>query len=437
MTAQRERLIVFTRYPEPGRTKTRLIPALGPDGAADLQRRMTRHVLHQADGLAAETEIWYEGGGDARMRECFGADRAYRQQSPGDIGERMLAAFTDAFNSGASRVVLIGTDCPGISPALLRQALDALQRNDLVLGPAADGGYYLIGLKRPIPELFDGLPWSTGAVLEATLRICRDLGLKVELLDELRDVDRPEDLPDCERCLRATEPAISVVIPALNEAESIGRTLEQLGSGLDVVVSDGGSTDGTVEIARSHGVQVVTGPAGRGAQLNAGAAVATGEILLFLHADTILPGRWRDAVVETLDCDGVSAGAFAFHTDWDTPLMRLAEGYINWRSRTLQMPYGDQALFLRRTQFEAAGGFPDIPIMEDYELVRRLRKLGRIAIVPDPVTTSARRWQRHGVIRVTLRNKLNILACRLGVSPQRIARWYRGRGRLHHRRDSG
>jgi len=195
----RETLIVFTRLPEAGRTKTRLIPALGAQGAAELQRRLTDDTLARAQTLAGKRsstiEIWFEGGDEASLAACFGATFVYRRQVGQDLGERMLRAFEGTLSAADDRAILIGTDCPGLSPELMGAALDALSRCDMVLGPARDGGYCLIGLRRPIVALFHGIAWGTSTVTAQTLNVAQDLALVVEKLPLLDDVDRPEDLP--------------------------------------------------------------------------------------------------------------------------------------------------------------------------------------------------------------------------------------------------
>ncbi len=224
---------------------------------------------------------------------------------------------------------------------------------------------------------------------------------------------------------------LSVIIPTLNEETTIAHTLECVrgGSAWEVVVVDGQSTDRTREIARAQGATVVESLPGRGRQLTLGASIATGDTLLFLHADTSLPSGFDDYIFRTLDQPGVCAGAFRLLIDAEGRPFRVIEKMVNFRSRFRQMPYGDQAIFVSTDAFREAGGFPDLPIMEDYVLIRRLRRLGRIEIAPATVVTSARRWIKHGVWRTTLRNQICIIAYRLGVPLARIARW---RGRSKH-----
>ena len=220
---------------------------------------------------------------------------------------------------------------------------------------------------------------------------------------------------------------ISVIIPTLNEAHLIRTALESTGNaaGVENIVVDGGSVDGTVDIARACCARIVDSPPGRACQMNRGADAASGELLVFLHADSRLPDGFDQHVRTLIDHSGVVAGAFQLGIDSPSFSLRMVERAANWRSRHLQLPYGDQAIFLEKKRFLLMGGFPNLPIMEDFEFVRRLRSQGQIVIAPLPVTTSARRWQRLGPFRTTFINQMVILAFYAGVNPSRLALWYR------------
>lgn len=224
---------------------------------------------------------------------------------------------------------------------------------------------------------------------------------------------------------------LSIIIPTLNEGHTLGRTLDRLplGPALEVIVADGGSTDDTCDIALARGVRVVVACGGRGVQLNQGAALARGEILLFLHADTQLPPQAEALVRSALAQPGVVAGAFDLAIDGPGWGLRWVEWGVKWRSRWLHLPYGDQAIFLSAERFRQIGGFAPLPIMEDFDLVQRLNRQGRLAIVPVPVVTSSRRWQRLGVWRTTLANQGMVLGYLLGRDGQQLADWYRRLGR--------
>lgn len=442
-SAIRNRVIIFTRYPEPGKTKTRLIPALGPEGAADLHRRMGEHTMTWArrlkDTSGVSLEVRYAEGDERQIRKWLGLDIPCFHQGDGDLGVRMGRAFQEGFQAGMNRIIIVGTDCPGLTDDLVRGAFKGLNHDDLVLGPAKDGGYYLIGLGRPIADLFLEIPWGTPEVLKKTLRIAEALQLRVSLLEPLDDVDRPEDLPVWEKFLTPSypleegtgggnPPLISVIIPTLNEEENIAGCLGNTQEALNVerIVVDGGSGDRTVEIARSCGAKVLTSPTGRARQMNAGAGVASGDLFLFLHADTLLPERFDGWVREVLAQPGVAAGAFEFRLDATSRGLRIIEQVANWRSRRLQLPYGDQAIFIRSVLFREIGGFADLPIMEDFEFIRRLKRKGRILTLPWPAITSARRWRKRGLWKTTLINELVLVAYYLGISPSRIHHFARG-----------
>ena len=236
-----------------------------------------------------------------------------------------------------------------------------------------------------------------------------------------------------------TAPKISIIIPVLNEAGTIQEILTRLQEAKDVevIVVDGGSRDETLMIALaiskrlalSLPIKVISTATGRANQMNAGAAVASGDILLFLHADTHLPARFDTLLLRALQNVGTIAGAFELRIDAQLRGLRLIEKMVKLRSRFLAMPYGDQAIFLKASTFDEMGGFPHLPIMEDFELMLSLRRQGKIAIVSAPVVTSGRRWQKLGVVKTTLINQVIIAGYFLGVPPTKLVRWYRQGGR--------
>ena len=193
-------LLVFTRYPELGKAKTRLIPALGVQGATELHRQLAEWAIAQGRQLQdrhrgkIQLVVYFTGSTLQAMKTWLGADLVYRSQAQGELGERLYRAIDQGFREGIEHIVVIGTDCPHLTSELLTQAFHALVSHDIVLGPAADGGYYLIGLSRPIAQLFQGIDWGTSNVLAQTLNIANSLALSYSLLPILADIDRPEDL---------------------------------------------------------------------------------------------------------------------------------------------------------------------------------------------------------------------------------------------------
>jgi hypothetical protein len=220
---------------------------------------------------------------------------------------------------------------------------------------------------------------------------------------------------------------LSVIIPTLDAGQALPACLAALFEGLhagiirEVIVTDGGSRDATRRIAEAAGAVIVTGPASRGGQLRRGAAAAGGAWLLILHADTVLPEGWAGAVAARMETGG--AAAFRLGFDAGGMAARLVAGWANLRTVAFGLPYGDQALLVSRRDYEAAGGYRDIPLMEDVALARALG--GRIALLPLAVTTSAARYRRDGWLRRGGRNLWLLARYLAGADPERLAARYR------------
>jgi rSAM/selenodomain-associated transferase 2/rSAM/selenodomain-associated transferase 1 len=423
-----DRLIIFCRYPVPGKTKTRLIQTLGPFRAADLHRKLAEATFEMVKNFASEypvdVESSFEGGSKTQIRRWLGPLPKVSFQKPGDLGQRMHNAFQGAFRMGCKKVVLIGTDVPEASEEHLSQAFEALDNYEMVLGPTYDGGYWLIGLTGPF-EVFDNIRWGSDTVLDETMSLARRVGLSSTLLDPLNDIDTVNDLIRMLPGEAHPGPYISVVIPVINEEENIGKTIAHAhDENSEIILVDGGSSDNTMAIAAESGARVISGHRGRSFQQNAGAEVSQGKVLLFLHADTLLPDDYAADIFEALMDHDVAAGAFRFATDLEVPIMRMIEFAVNMRSKYLHLPYGDQGIFTRKETFHSVGGFPDVSLAEDLFLVRSMSRFGKICIVPSTVMTSGRRWKKLGIFRTTLINIIILAGCLAGVKPERLAWLY-------------
>jgi rSAM/selenodomain-associated transferase 2 len=228
-----------------------------------------------------------------------------------------------------------------------------------------------------------------------------------------------------------TGPRVSIVVPALDEADNLARLLPDLARrwpAAEVIVVDGGSADDSLAVVRRHaGARGLVAPRGRARQMNAGARAAGGDVLLFLHADTRLPDGALEAIGAALADPAVAGGRFDVSLDSARPILRVTAALMSLRSRLSGIATGDQAIFVRRPVFEALGGFPDIPLMEDVAFSRGLKRRGRLACLRLRVTTSARKWQREGALRTVLLMWALRLLYVLGVAPARLHRWYYGR----------
>ncbi len=431
----------MTRYPAPGQAKTRLATTLGEQGAAQAASDIALHCIHRLHAVslsgAVELEVRYTGGSASQMRSWVRQRITTNAQSGGDLGTRLDQAMREALKGGAPAALAVGSDAPTLGGTQIRAALSALESNGVVLGPAADGGYYLVGVRADaadaaLPALFDtGIPWGTDTVFSETVTSLASVGLAASILETLSDIDRPEDIAIWQQ-IRAEEqrvrlsPEISVVIPALNECERIAGAIESArAAGIgEVVVADGGSSDNTVGLARDAGATVTQAPRGRSRQLNAGAAHTTGDVLVFLHADCRLPRDAATQIREVLNDPSVTMGAFRFEAGDPARFVdRMITALGRLRHRVFALPYGDQALFVRRTDFEDLGGFPDIPVMEDYAFAVRCKRLGSLGTTSSCVCSSTRAWRDHGVVRGTLVNMAVIAGYRLRLSPHGLAAW--------------
>ena len=218
-------------------------------------------------------------------------------------------------------------------------------------------------------------------------------------------------------------PGVSVVIPALNEESSLAAAIQSVADADEIVVVDGGSSDGTVERAKSLGARVVMASAGRGAQMAEGAALTVGEWIVFLHADTRL-GAGACAFIRSLGED-IVGGAFSLRFASPRPVFRVLEGAVSLRTRWLKLPYGDQAIFSRRASYHAAGGMPPLPIMEDVAFVRAMGRVGRLAFPKLEAETSVRRFERKGPLLTATTNLLLLTRYFAGADIDELARAYR------------
>ena len=430
-------VLVMAKAPVPGQVKTRLEPLLGAEGCAALQRELTGAAVAFARCVAPEaTYLAVAGDLDEVPREV-----TVLAQRGADLGERLRNATAEVFAAHGGPLIVVGTDCPQLGAEHAAAALDQLARgHDAAIVPARDGGYCLIALKRPAPELFGLAPqdWGGPHVLEMTLAAARAHGVEVGLLARESDLDTPEDaraartdgrVPDPVRAALVTDPLVSVVVPVLDEESTLPRLLDRLAGlpgRIEVVVVDGGSRDRTLDIARSHPSlpTVCTTSTGRARQMNCGAAEASGDVLLFLHADTALPEDAYAAIVAALRDPHVAGGNFALRFDGGDRFSRVLGAWYRTQRRA-GIYYGDSAVFVRREVFDHLGGYRPLPIMEDYDFVRRLERRGRTVCLTGPAVTSARRWRALGVPRTVFSWVVIRWLFVAGVPPARLARLYR------------
>ena len=229
----------------------------------------------------------------------------------------------------------------------------------------------------------------------------------------------------------SNEYRFSIIIPVLNEQDRINSLIEHVLSqgyegACEIIVVDGDPQGGTIKFIQDENVTSITSKKGRASQMNAGAELAHGEVLIFLHADTKLPPNALEKISQVLENEEYVGGAFDLGIDSDSLLLKYIAARARFRSRLNRIPYGDQAIFIRKSYFDKIGRFKEIPLMEDVELMRRIKKRGdKIFILRDRTKASARRWEKEGIFCTTLRNQLLVSLYYLGVSPDKLAKYYR------------
>lgn len=220
---------------------------------------------------------------------------------------------------------------------------------------------------------------------------------------------------------------ISIIIPTLNEEQVLGKTLASLKNqhNLEIIVVDGGSCDSTLDLAQKADCRIFSNPMGRSRQMNRGAAEAKGEVLLFLHADTLIPDNFPELILDAVRQPAFIAGAFSLAIDSPRKSLSIIAWFANLRSRLLHLPYGDQAFFITSSMFKVLGGFPEQEIMEDFLFMQKIKKKGKVVILSECALTSARRWQKMGITQTTLINQLIVCGHFIGIPSAVLAGWYR------------
>jgi hypothetical protein len=345
----------------------------------------------------------------------------------------MANALRAAFATGANKAVLIGTDLSDIEATDIEGAFRNIGEKTAVLGPAADGGFYLIGTDRPIDAPLHFSTWGTGEVFSRTARELEATGFRIHLATERHDVDCKRDLDRVARDFLFAS-SISIIIPTLTEAQKLSPLLLYLESSLwpgdEIVVVQGGAFEKVALRRISPSLAVVSTRKGRGIQQNAGAILSRGTILFFLHDDTVPPPEFAYLIRRACRDYRAALGCFKLRFLPSNRALGLIAAWANLRTALFKLPYGDQGLFCRREIFERAGGFGRNYLMEDVGLVGKFRKMGQdggaISILPVPVYSSPDRYLRKGILKASLLNHSIFLLAALGRDERILYRKYYG-----------
>ena len=436
-------VIVFTRVPVPGRTKTRMMPYFSPVECARLHENFLKDIAQECEKVNADIFVCYTPQrGKAYLKTIFKGVEDYIPQMGAGLGERMYQAIGYVLGKGYDSCVLIGTDIPELKASDLEYALRLLDVNDVVFGPTVDEGYYLVGMKRPIREAFEKKTYGTGNVLEQTVVPLKEMGLTVGHVRRLQDMDDREDITcyrsrmRVQKSLQKTytgryllkKQKISVIVPVYNEETTIEKLQEQLlplQKNCEIIFVDGGSTDATISMI-DPSFKILRSPKGRANQMNLGARESKGDILFFLHSDSELPKKPLEEIREVMKDYEAGCFGIAFHSRQF--FMWTCRVISNHRIKDRKVMFGDQGIFITRELFFEAGMFPNLPIMEDYQFSLTLKEMGvKLGIARHRIYTSDRRFPKKTIPQLKVMWKMNRLRkmYRDGVPIETISKLYR------------
>lgn len=436
-------LILFTRVPQSGATKTRMMPHLSADQCEKLHTCFLMDIEKECRKCRADLFVCYTPSRqEEKIRRILGGGKQYFAQTEQDLGLRMYNAIERVLAQGYEKCVLIGTDVPELDCRAIEGAFAKLEKKEIVFGRTTDGGYYLVGMKRPIKEAFGLGVYGHGSVLSDTVRNLCALGLDVGYTASLQDMDTPEDLRQyCRRMSQnprlqrtrtgrflAKNRKISIIVPVYNESGTILQIQEQLRPLLgkcEILFVDGGSTDGTAEKIAPE-FKVLLSEKGRAKQMNLGARESAGDILFFLHCDSELPTYPLERIRKVMKDHRAGCFGIAFHSFHF--FMFTCRVISNHRIKDRKVMFGDQGIFADRDLFFEAGMYPEIPIMEDYQFSLTLKEMGvKLGMADRRIYTSDRRFPRGTIPKLRVMWKMNRLRkmYRDGVGIEEIAAHYR------------
>ena len=429
----RSALIIFMKYPEAGRVKTRLSREIGDEKALYVYQKLARRTLGVASDFKHTHEkidlfLFYDPPErKIPFMKSYPGPWEFIPQIDGHLGHRMQAAFHHVFRTGYRQTVLIGTDIADIGERDIHDAFQALSVNRAVLGPALDGGFYLIGLSSMVDNVFNFSSWSTPSVFERTIDCFESAHIKVTTVNQRKDIDKNQDLQWL-RHNAVFQDQISIIVPFLNETGKIASLVDTLEAGLwpgdEIILVKGGLPSERKSQGLSAHTALFYAPRGRGNQINLGAKMARNNLFWFLHADTSPPPNFGYHVRKLSNVPEVVFGCFELRFRPTNVYLDLISRWANLRTRHLKLPYGDQGLFCKRRIFEELGGFKKQFLMEDLDFVRNCEKLGKLLVVPQPIGSSSQRYLTKGLLRASLLNHLIVFLYFLGMDDKKLYKLY-------------
>ena len=442
MRRNRNAVIIFLKFPEPGTVKSRLTTGISPQEASSVYEKLLRRtlgVVAEFKRARPETDIYLffsPAEKVVQVRNSFPGPWSFLPQGGSHLGERMARAIERVMSEGSCHVVLTGTDIADLQPEDYCDAFDALNAGYAALGPARDGGYYLIGLDRPCRDAFLLESWGGPDVFAQTTARLERAGFPVRTLQTRQDVDRPEDLAHL-LAKHLFQARLSVIVPTIRKLDGLAPLIrlldDQLWPGDEIVIVRGicgGPPPDSIDIGER--VRCVSSPVGRGRQLNRGVQAARGDMFLFLHDDCLLPPNFAYLVRSVLESPRQALGCFLLSFSPSSASLDLIAAWANLRTRLFHLPYGDQGLFCTRGTFLAAGGFHREFLMEDVDFVRHCLRFAGLKLIPHKIAASSERYLSRGILRTSFRNHLLMCLHSMGVDDRTLYSLYYGTHMKRH-----
>lgn len=432
-------LIYFAKEPMEGKVKTRLAKSITDEEATKIYKLLLEQSLSLSINQDIDKFVFTQAF-TSEYQKYFKGFHTFLQEGD-NIGEKMANAFKTLFSQDYEQIILVGTDIPMLDENIIHEAFDSLHTHHTTINKSEDDGYYLIGFCR---EYFEDKVFNVDFkkdVFKQTIKSLKPLHVKIgkvlfdiDYIDDLRKfatLKKQTTLGLHVKKLLNTFPSISVVIPVYYEKENLPKTLQNLkekahGSSYEIIISD------TPEITTLNNIDTTTyftckaQKAGRAYQLNEGAKMARGEVLLFLHADTLLPKNWDEEILHQYTKNKKLAGAFSLGIQTNSFVIKLIEFLANIRVCFTNTPYGDQGQFISAHLFSKIGGYDELPLMEDIAIIDKIHKENiKVQILKSKIYTSDRRWKSEGILYTSLRNRVLSTLYHFGISAEKLKKYYK------------
>lgn len=440
--ALKQALIIFTKEPVEKKVKTRLAKSIGDKEALKIYELLLQNLLNLSINKNIDTFIALEAYTN-NYKKRFENQNIFLQEGK-NIGEKMSNSFIEVFKKGYEQIILVGADIPFFDEEFIHNSFSFLNKHDAIITKTKDDGYCLIGFKKEffIKEAFE-IDFSND-VYKKTIETLKHLNIKktetlfdIDTINDLREFTKQKNIKtnqkfyDYSKKLFKSFPKISVIIPVYFEKENLPKTIEVLKNNsyyndFEIIISDTLQRTTIDDINIQDIRTTISQKAGRSFQLNEGAKCAKGEILLFLHADTLVSKNWDKDIYELYLKDKNLSGAFSLKIDTNNIFIKIIEFFANFRVKLTNTPYGDQGQFFSHELFYKIGTYDEIPLMEDISIIKKVHKKNiKTKVLDKKIHTSDRRWQKEGIFYTTFRNRILSTLYYFGVSSKVLKKYYK------------